>query len=268
MSSISFMTANFVARELGWRMPDWSAGDRSVNAAFSPIETYRERFGALLDEVVDLGFSQLDLWEGHLSPRWATDDHIAIATELMADRGLAVTSLAGWFGTERDELEASCRLAKAVGAPLLGGRSKLLETDRPAVAALMERHDLRFALENHPERTPGEVLERIGDAVDGGRIGATVVTGWFATQGFDAALAIRELGARVLHVHFKDVAQAEPPHVTTPFGAGVVPLRRCVEALIEIGYDGAISIEDEPEDRDPRPDVRRARALLEEWIAA
>jgi hypothetical protein len=27
MPSTSFMTANFVARELRWQMPDWAAGD-------------------------------------------------------------------------------------------------------------------------------------------------------------------------------------------------------------------------------------------------
>ena len=73
MPSTSFMTANFVARELGWQMPDWAAGDRAVNDAFRPIERYRQRFGELLDEAVALGFGRIDLWEGHLSPHWATD---------------------------------------------------------------------------------------------------------------------------------------------------------------------------------------------------
>jgi sugar phosphate isomerase/epimerase len=266
MPSTSFMTANFVARELGWQMPDWAAGDRAVNDAFRPIERYRQRFGELLDEAVALGFGRIDLWEGHLSPHWATDEHVTIANDELSRRGMSVASLAGWFGSTREELEACCRLANAVGTGLLGGRTKLLETDRATVVELMERHDLRLGLENHPERTPDEVRERIGP-MDGGRIGATVDTGWFGTQGYDAARAIRELGDRVVHVHLKDVAHAVTPHVTTAYGDGIVPLRACVESLAALGYEGAISVEHEPDDHDPRPEIAAAREQLEAWIA-
>ena len=265
--TISFMSANFVARESGWSIADWSDGDRAVNEAFRPIETYPERFGAMLDDVVALGFDAVDLWEPHLSPRWATEEHIAVAVDALSARGLTVTSLAGGFGSTAEEVGAACRLATAVGAGVLGGNTALLDTDREALAFLLEQHDLRFGLENHPERTPGDVLAHIGPDV-GGRIGTTVDTGWFGTQGYDAARAVEELGDRVVHVHLKDVRHAGTPHETCGFGEGVVPLRACVEALERIGYAGGISIEHEPESSDPRPDIRRARELLQEWLAA
>ena len=265
--TLSFMSANFIARESSWSIADWGAGDRAVNAAFEPIQTFPARFGQLLDEVIDLGFDVVDLWEGHLSPRWATDEHVAAAVEALRARSMRVASLAGWFGSSEDEVRAACRLAVDVGAPILGGRTKLVESDRARLDRLLEEHGLRFGLENHPERTPGEVLERIGP--DGGsRIGATVDTGWFATQGYDAARAIEELGERVVHVHLKDVRHAGLPHETCGFGEGVVPLRQCVAALRRIGYRGAISIEHEPESYDPRPEIRRARELVGSWLAA
>jgi L-ribulose-5-phosphate 3-epimerase len=265
--SISFMSANFVARELGWKLPDWGAGDRATNVAFAPIATYRERLGSVLDAAGALGFASVDLWDAHLSARWATEEHVVVARSLLAERAMDVASLAGWFGADLETFEAHCRIAGAVGAPVLGGRTSLLDSDRDGMRDLLERHDLRFGLENHPERTPGEVLDRIGTDLDE-RIGATVDTGWFATQGFDAAHAIQELGTRVVHVHLKDVRHAGEPHRTAAFGAGVVPLRACVEALNRIGYRGAISIEHEPEDGDPSEDIARARGLLEEWLAA
>ena len=267
MLPISFMTANFVAHELGWSLPDWGAGDRATNDAFRPIETYRERLGAVLDAARALGFSLVDLWDAHLSARWATDEHLATAVELLAERQMGVASLAGWFGEDLATFEAHCRIATAVGAPVLGGRTSLLDTDRDRMLDLLERHDLRFGMENHPERTPDEVLERIGPDGDD-RIGATVDTGWFATQGYDAARAIEELGARVVHVHLKDVAHVGEPHETAAYGAGVVPLRACVDALRRIGYRGAISVEHEPDEGDPSADVRHAREQLERWLAA
>ena len=42
------MTANEVARETGWAMHGWGHGDRATNEAFAPLETYAERFDALL----------------------------------------------------------------------------------------------------------------------------------------------------------------------------------------------------------------------------
>ncbi|HEU5325020.1 MAG TPA: sugar phosphate isomerase/epimerase [Candidatus Limnocylindria bacterium] len=261
----SFMTANFVAREAGWSIPDWGAGDRATNEAFSPIETFRERFAALIDEAVNLGFDAIDLWEGHLNARWATPEHVSAAVSVLRDRGVTVTSLAGWFGNDAERVAAVCRLAVAVSAPILGGGTKLLEDDRDALVRLLEEHDLRFGLENHPEKTPGDVRARIGEDA-GGRIGATVDTGWFGTQGYDAAAAILELGDRVLHVHLKDVRHAGVPHETCGYGEGVVPLERCVDALRDIGYRGGISVEHEPESYDPRDEIRAARKALAGWL--
>lgn len=264
---VSFMTANFVAREVGWSMPDWAAGDRAVQDAFRPLDTYRERFGALCDEAVALGFTAIDLWDAHLNPAWATDEHIEIARQALDERSLRVASLAGWFGNDVERVERACQIAVAVGASVLGGGVKLLADDRAALVELLERYDLRFGLENHPERTPAEVLERIGDDA-GGRIGATVDTGWWGTQGYDASVAIRELAPRLLHVHLKDVLHEGMPHQTCGYGQGVVPLEACVEALRDVGYRGAISVEHEPDDGDPRPDIRRARVMLEGWLAS
>ena len=264
---ISFMSANFVARESGWSIAEWGVGDRAVNAAFSPIATFADRFAQLLDEAVALGFDTVVLWEAHLSPRWATDEQVAAAVAALRERGMRVASLAGGFGRTEDEVDAACRLAVAVGAPVLGGRTPLLDTDPAALERLLERHDLRYGLENHPERTPDDMLDQIGlDARP--RIGATIDTGWFGTQGYDAARAIEEFGDRVVHVHLKDVRHAGTPHETSGYGDGVVPLRECVEALRRLGYTGAISVEHEPESYDPRPEIRQARELLATWLAA
>lgn len=266
MALVSFMSANFVARELGFRMPSWEEGDRSVNDTFSPVETFAERFGGMLDAARELGFEAIDLWEAHLSPRWATDEHLDIATDLLRRRDLRVASLAGWFGSTPDELEASCRIATAVGAPFLGGATKLVETDRPRLLAALEHHELRLAIENHPERTPAEIVAKVG-ADSAGLIGTTVDTGWWGTQGYDAATAIEELAPHVMHVHLKDVRHAGTPHETCAYGEGVVPLRECVDALRRIGYAGAISVEHEPDDHDPSDEIRRAREMLGGWLS-
>lgn len=265
MNRISFMTANFVARELGYEMPDgWGQGDRAANDYFRPAETFGQRFEALLKEIVEMDFDTIDLWLAHLNAEWATEAQVATARALLAQYGLSVASLAGWFGATREAFERCCQLAVALDCPILGGSTTILEKDRAFAVATLQKYGLRLGLENHPEKTPQVMLEKIGDGA-GGLIGVTVDTGWFGTQGYDAAQAIGKLGSHVVHVHLKDVL-AEGEHVTCAYGEGIVPIADCVRALDEIGYGGAISVEHEPEHEDPRPGVLASRAKLERWL--
>jgi sugar phosphate isomerase/epimerase len=265
VNTISFIGANYVARELGYTMTGgWGQGDRATQERFRPIETFPARFEELLEEIAALGFDHVDIWTSHLHPTWATDGHIAAARDLLGKYGLTVVSLAGWIGGTTDELERSCQIATALGCRILAAGTPLLEKDRAGLVATLKRHDIVLGYENHPEKTPAEILAKIGDGGDG-HIGACVDTGWFGTQGYDAAKGLEELRDVLVHVHLKDVLAAGA-HNTCSFGQGVVPIRACVETLQRIGYKGAISIEHEPEDRDPRPEIAESFALLRGWM--
>ncbi len=263
---LSFMSANFVARELGYQMTrGWGEGDQATQAAFRPIETFAARFDALLHEIRAAGFDAMDLWTGHLNPAWATDEHLAAAQAALAHHGLVVCSLAGWFGSTRGEFERACQIAVALGCPALGGATSLADDDRAWVVETLQRYGLRLGLENHPESDPAQILERIGDG-GGGAIGTTVDTGWYATQGADAAAAIERLAGHLVVMHLKDVLPGSE-HQTCRFGEGIVPLRACVEALRRVGYTGPIAIEHEPEHSDPTEIVKANAALLRGWLA-
>ena len=130
--------------------------------------------------------------------------------------------------------------------------------------------------ENHAEKSVGEILAKVGDK-DADLIGVAADTGWFGTQGGDAPRALRELSGRLRYVHLKDVKarRSEPSgyalidmgHETCALGSGIVNVRGCVDALLDVGYTGALSVEHEPEHLDPRPDVVASKALLERWLS-
>lgn len=266
MNIISFMSANYVARQTNYHMTGgWGEGDRSTNEYFRPIDTFSERFNQLLADIRALGFNALDLWTAQLNPSWATDGHIEIACSLLQKHNLRMVSLAGWFGSTVEELEKTCKIAVAMGAEILGGSTSALEKDRAVTIALLQKYDLRLGLENHPEKTPQEMLDKIGDG-GGGRIGTALDTGWYGTQGYGAAQAIVELRDHLFHVHLKDVREVGA-HNTCRYGEGIVPIETCVRALNEIGYTGAISIEHEPELFDPTDDCRENLALLRTWLS-
>jgi sugar phosphate isomerase/epimerase len=260
MNTISFVTANYVAREVGYAMHGWGHGDRATNDAFAPLETYAGKLDELLADVAALGFRAVDVWGAHLSPDWATDGHVEIAVETLRRHGLGVTSYATWIGP--NNVERSCELALALGTSLIGGG---FSGDPQHLAPVLEKYEVRLGVENHPEKTPQDVLEKI--AAGGRQFGATVDTGWWGTQGYDAARAIEELGDRVWHVHLKDVLALDEPHETCRWGKGIVPIEQCVRALESIGYAGAIAVEHEPETFDPTADVRAMRGQLESWLA-
>ncbi len=260
MTPISFMTANDVARHTGWQMRGWGHGDRTTNDHFRPLETYGERFEELLVRIRGLGFDTVDVWGAHLSAAWATDEHVAAAGEALARHGLTVTSYASWLGHEPGEIERACEIALALDAPLIGAGA----SDLDAAIPILRERGVRLGIENHPEKTPAELAAKIERGSD--VLGATVDTGWWGTQGYDAARAIEELGDRVLHVHLKDVLAVGEPHETCPWGRGIVPVEECVRTLQRIGYAGAISVEHEPETYDPSEDCREMLALLLAWL--
>lgn len=264
MQNISFMTANFVARQANYQINDWSEGDSATQAYFKPIETYRERLYRLFEEVAAAGFRAVDIWGGHLNPHWASPEHLAIAAHLLKSFRFKSASFAGWW-ENLEELEATCRIAQYLGIKILGGGAPVLGRDRAGVIALLEKYDLVLGYENHPERSAKEMLEKVGDSANG-RIGLCLDTGWFGTHGVDAPEAIKALGERIVHLHLKDVREVGS-HNTCRYGEGIVGIEAVVETLKTIGYQGGISVEHEPYDKSPMEDVMASYALLKGYLA-
>ncbi|AWN22160.1 sugar phosphate isomerase/epimerase [Deinococcus irradiatisoli] len=261
-----FNTASFAFRQVDYRATgDWGQACRTSREHFSPVETLAERFDAMLAEIDDLGYKQLELWHFHLHQKWWTPEHVDIVLGLLKQRQMTLVSYCGGFGDDLPEVERTLNLVNALGIPLLAGATGVFRTQRAELVARLKAHGVRLGRENHPEKTPQEILDLTGPD-EGGCIGITVDTGWLGTQNYPADQALRELGERVYHVHLKDVFHAGPPHETCGFGQGVVPLESCVQALKDMNYPGFISVEHEPEQFDPRPDLKEARIKLEGWL--
>ena len=261
MPDISLVTASYVTRQLGYRsMGDWSEGDRATQEFFAPVDTYEQRFADLIDEIAALGYTTIDLWGAHLHHEWATTAHFEAARRVLSERWMIVNSLAAWCH-DRAALEGFCRVANAVGTTIIAGGSPLLTEDRDHTLDVLAGHGVRFAIENHPEKTPDEVLEVVDDA---GWIGACPDTGWWAIQGYDPPAALRELAGVTLTVHLKDV-DGETGKGRRP-GTGVADIAGCLEALAETGYLGAVGVEHEPDGWDPTDDLLSARQMLTDWV--
>jgi sugar phosphate isomerase/epimerase len=267
MNRIALHCSSFVGKQSGYRPEtDWDTAVRAVEAFYRPLETYQERFEGLMLEIKSLGFDALDVWQpGQLDWRWASDEHIRIARDLLRQHNMTVTSFAGEFGATPQEFAAACHIAQGIHAPILSGTTTLLRQDRVFVVKALKEHDLLLAVENHPEKNPQEILDQVGDGGDG-RIGTAVDTGWYATRGADVVGAIQALGDHIIHVHLKDVLPGEE-QVNVGYGQGCVPLQASVQALKRIGYMGDFSVEDEGLNHDPTTELKSALSLLRGWLA-
>ena len=264
MNPISFITANFVARQIGYHMTEgWMQGDSATQAYFRPIETFAPRFDAMLAEIKAMGFEVLDLWGAHLNAAWATPEHVAVARDLLESHGLKANSFAAWVSSV-ESLVAICKLGRAMNINIIAGGAPFLKDHHAEAVLILKDHGMKLGIENHPEKSPQEVLDLIGDG-GGGHIGTAIDTGWWGTQGYDAAQAIRELRHHLVAVHLKDV-KAAGAHQTCRLGQGVVDIAACVGAIKEVGYQGPLGIEHEPEHHDPTEDVKASRVLVEGWL--
>ena len=264
MNQISFITANYVARELAYHMTEgWMQGDAATQHAFRPIASFGQKFEDMLLDIKSLGFDALDLWGAHLNPDWATSEHFVIAKDLLDKHNLKVLSIANGVAS-LDYLEGFCKVANALGVPVVAGGAAFLKTQRADSVAILKHYNVKLGIENHPEKTPTELLEQIGDGADG-YIGASPDTGWWGTHGYSAPKSFQELKDHIFTVHLKDV-KTIGGHETCRFGQGVVNIKGCIEVLKTIGYTGSVGVEHEPEHFDPTQDVRESLKLLQEWM--
>ncbi|MDX1991177.1 MAG: sugar phosphate isomerase/epimerase family protein [bacterium] len=264
-NTITYMTANDCARAVGWNMTEgWGQGEKATREFFRPLPTYETRLDDYLNHIRAMGFNAIDLWLPVLDDAWATDEHIDIFNDVMQKTRLKVVGVAGWLGSSPEQFERICEIASEVGATVLGGGTTMLTKDRPFVVDTLQKYGLQLGIENHPEKSPQELRDKIGDGGEG-TLGACVDTGWFGTQGYNAAQALEELADVLFHVHLKDVRETGK-HDTCRFGQGVVPIQDCVDALRRIQYTGAVVIEHEPEFFDPTEDIKASYALLKEWM--
>jgi sugar phosphate isomerase/epimerase len=262
---VGFISANLVARASGYDgTEDWGYHDELTRER-TDLADVRE----WLDEVAALGFDGVSVWSPHCWYHDADAEDAAAVREAAAERGLEIYAYAGSLGVDADgerEDPAAWRrtfeTAAALGADHLAG-SYGPPSNRDLIHDLVAETGVGFAFENHPESSAAEMYERIEGYED--CMGFAFDTGWAGTQGFDAPETVRELGEDLTEIHLKDV-RAAGSHETCALGEGVVDVWGVLDALEEIGYDGWLSVEHEPYDRDPMPEVETSLQRVRERL--
>ena len=234
---IAFNTANFVAyfSHHQFQLSKW--GDQHKLTA-ERIDA--APFTDMCRAIRAAGFKAVEVWVA-LVEKCGTDAARGEQFKsILRDHNLTPIALAG---TLNDTTVPVCR---ALGIPACAGG--YWGSDHATVVRLSRETGIRFNYENHPEKSVTEIREKVNYGADG--LAVAVDTGWLGTHHLDAPRTVRELGRLVRHVHLKDVA-ATGGHETVKLGTGCIDIPGVISELKRIGYDGALSWEDEPEPRNP-----------------
>jgi len=257
---LSCVTASYVADPLGYPGPiDWGLAARLIEE--------RPLLDGLDDMLRRLEPARLDgieLWTPHASPAKLTPALAGAVRQRLAAQGMVCCAYASGVtspATDPYGAEATFQAARLLKAPVIAAH--LSRDTVPHLGGLCAEYGVRAAFENGPEKSAAEVLRVIEGAAPW--VGANLDTGNLAARGGDPVRAVRQLGERIIHVHFKDVPAIES-HDCVALGTGIVDIRGVIRELKAIGYDGWLSIEVETGDRDPTEEViASARTLRELW---
>ncbi len=253
-SRIAFNTANLVARVTNYRyeLENWMEQHKKTIAA-----TDAAAWRSICRKIAGAGFKAVEVWEAHASPEGLDQAKAMEWKQILGQSGLKPVAYAGSLRRE------TVQICRWLGIPHIDGGLGSLTPEQ--ATALCEESGMSFNVENHPEKSPEEILEKIGG---GNRwLGVCIDTGWLGTQGVSAPEVIKACGALVRHVHVKDVKQTGK-HETCPLGEGVVNVAECLKTLREIKYGGWYSWEDEPEDRNPFDSAKRNLRWIQKHLKA
>lgn len=237
-------------------------------------------FEGFLQRASEIGYKYTelmigDIWDGKSPDGERTAE---AARKLMEKYGMQASAVAAgndFIQPTKEELEAQierfravCQIVPHAGTRLLrcdggwnrGGRVSEFEWDRmivesfKRVADLLEKYDVRAALDNHGLSTNDgdwqlSFLERVGSK----RIGVNVDTmnyRWFGhllpkiNHFFDI------LAPHVFHTHMKDGRGARKDYQGAALGEGEIDLKHAVTCFKAAGYDGVWCAEYEGPERD------------------
>jgi L-ribulose-5-phosphate 3-epimerase len=264
----SFITANLVAKEVGYKLEpfNWGIADQATRDAFHGAN-FSQKFDELCATVAGLGFKAIDIWVAHLDPSRVNGGMVDEAVAILKRHSLHVVAYTAGLGKPNmsvAEGEQIYKVAKAIGTPCLD--VGLHPTNAKLAFDLGKEFGIKYAIENHPnEKTPADVLKQIGPY--GEWIGIAQDTGFWAMFNYDAVKATHELKDHLFHMHLKQMKQVGGHWVCCAYKDGLVNINGVVQALKEVGYSGALSIETETEDHSPIDEVVSSLNDLRSWLS-
>ncbi len=244
LASSAFAGQESAAEKLGWKL--------GVQAYTFKAITFFET----LNKAHELGLKYIEMYPGQkLKPgsevKSGTSMSEADVTEMQARLKATGIKLVS-FGvapipTNEPAARRHFEWSKKLGIEVLVTETIPNET----LDKLSAEYGIKIAIHNHPKTWPPEqVLAATKDF--GPQIGSCADVGHWKRAGLDPVAALKQVGSRVIHAHFKDLATnknakpADDPYVRMqdfPWGTGECDMPGMMAQLKRQGFKGYLMIE-------------------------
>ena len=246
--------------------------DSRVNGVRIGAQTYSFRDRSVEEAIkalADIGLSYVELWQGHLEPKGASEEElgkwrgspasVSQARDVkrkFADAGIRVYALNYSFRKNHTDQEVlnGMEMAKALGTRYITASSTVDQAGR--LNELAKKMDVLVAMHNHSNlKDPNEYAtpESFYKAMEGNsHIEVNLDIGHFTAANFDPIEFLNKNHAKVRTLHIKDRKRDQGENV--PFGEGDTKIREVLQllkaqrwqipAMIEYEYKGADAVEE------------------------
>jgi len=202
-----------------------------------------------------LGLTNLTLKDVHL-PLKSTDEEIQAALSKIKQAGLTLDSCGVIYMKSEQEVVQAFAYGKKAGIRMIVGspEPELL----PAVERSVKETGIALAIHNHGETdknfpSPESVYKAV--AKFDKRIGLCIDVGHTLRIGLDPVAQFRQCFDRVLDLHLKDMAAAQPDGKDVEIGRGVLNVVGLLHEAVERHYPHTFHFEFEKDPNDPLPGV-------------
>ena len=235
--------------------------------------SFRDRpLDKALENIVDIGFSSVELYSRHRDPLKATDDEIRSCKENFANAGVRIASYYVEMGDDPGyaQIDRCFEAARLLGVNILS--SSLTKPLVPRVDKACVKHRTCLGLHNHwfdpPDSKQFQDPQDFDEALKNSSpwLSTTLDVGHFHAAGHDPVEFIAAHRDRIVSLHLKDRGD-DPRHIDHPFGEGDTPNIAVVQLLKKIHYKHAANIEWEVENADPYKGVKDALAYFKNALA-
>jgi sugar phosphate isomerase/epimerase len=226
----------------------------------------------VLDAMVSLGISNLELWDGHLHSRKAGEEEFENWAKKFQDAGVRIVAYTVYATDDwtDEQIRHALHCARLLGTDII--TSSATKNIVPRLDKVCQQLEMKLGVHNHwhqpanPQsfESPQDYEEMLKTCSKW--VGVNLDVGHFYAAGYDPVKFIDQHFDRILHVHLKDRG-TDPQHTDQPFGQGGTPLAAIVRLLKKRGFKYCANIEWEVKDSDPVAGVAAARDYLKQALA-
>lgn len=231
----------------------------------------------MIDSMVSIGLSSIELWDGHLNPGRAAEADFKAIKKKFDDAGIRVSAYCVNFPVDSkdDYLDRGFN-----GALLLGTKVMTASVKKPIVPRLSQwcqKYKIKLGLHNHwfgyqgykgdrsqEFETPDDFMNALKGASD--YLSINLDIGHFYAAGYDPVSFIRDHHPRIVSLHIKD-RDKDAEHTQHRFGEGATPIVETMKLLKKIRFKYASNIEYEPESANPIEGTRTAFEYLKHALS-